>query len=102
VDDIALYETVPSEDARLDELIGMAKSVDIFAFTSSSTARYLVERARALGREKELFEAFAAGTVAAIGIPTAEELARLGVTVDVMPDEFTFEAMLAALKERSS
>jgi uroporphyrinogen III methyltransferase/synthase len=100
VDDIALYEVIPSGDPRLDELIKMARSVDIFAFTSSSTARYLIERARAMGLEKQLREALAAGTVAVIGKPTAEELARLGVEVDVMPDKFTFEAMLAVLQEK--
>ena len=100
VDDIALYEVVPSGDPRLDELIKRAKSVDIFAFTSSSTARYLIERAGAMGLEKELREALAASTVAVIGKPTAEELARLGVEVDVMPDKFTFEAMLAVLQEK--
>jgi uroporphyrinogen III methyltransferase/synthase len=99
VDDIALYETVPSGDPRLDELIMMARSIDIFAFTSSSTARYLVERARDLGQEKELLGALRAGTVAAIGLPTAEELSRLGIKVDVMPEKFTFEAMLSVLKE---
>ena len=101
VDDIALYEVVPSRDPRLDELIKRAKSVHIFAFTSSSTARYLIERAKAMGLEKDLREALAAGTVAAIGKPTAEELASLGVEVDVMPDKFTFEAMLAVLKEKT-
>ncbi len=100
VDDIALYEVVPSGDTRLDELIKRAKSVDIFAFTSSSTARYLIERAKAMDLEKELREALAAGTVAAIGKPTTEELARLGVKVDVMPDKFTFEAMLTVLQEK--
>lgn len=100
VDDIALYEVVPSNDPRLDELIQMARSVDIYAFTSSSTARFLVERARAMGLEMQLREALAGSTVAAIGKPTAKELARLGVDVDVMPDKFTFEAMLAILQEK--
>ncbi len=99
VDDISLYEVVPSGDPLLDDLIKRANSVDIFAFTSSSTARYLIERAGAMGLEKELRLALAAGTVAAIGKPTAEELARLGVEVDIMPERFTFEAMLAVLRE---
>jgi uroporphyrinogen-III synthase len=99
VDDIALYEVVPSQDSRLDELIKRARSVDIFAFTSSSTARFLMEKAKEMGQEKQLCEALAAGTVAAIGKPTAELLARMGVKVDVMPEKFTFEAMLASLKE---
>jgi uroporphyrinogen III methyltransferase/synthase len=99
VDDVALYEVVPSGDPLLDELIKRANSVDIFAFTSSSTARYLIERAEAMGLEKQLRLALAAGTVAAIGKPTAEELARRGVVVDIMPENFTFESMLAVLRE---
>ena len=46
--------------------------------------------------------ALESGTVAAIGKPTAEELARLGVRVSIMPEKFTFEAMLQALKETTT
>lgn len=98
VDDIPLYDVVTSRDPRLDELIENAKGVDIFAFTSSSTVRCLIERARELGRDSELREALAQGMVAAIGKPTAAELARLRVRADVMPEEFTFEAMLRELR----
>lgn len=102
VDDVPLYEVVPSHDPRLDDLINDAKGVDIFAFTSSSTARLLVERAKEMGdgKEADLRESLAYATVAAIGKPTAEELKRLGVRVDVMPEKFTFEAMLKALSTR--
>jgi uroporphyrinogen III methyltransferase/synthase len=100
VDDIPLYDVVNSGDVRLDELIKRARSVDIFAFTSSSTARNLLERARALGLEPELREALRGATVAAIGKPTAEVLDQLGVSVDTMPEEFTFEAMLRTLAQR--
>ncbi len=98
VEDISLYDVAPSNDPRLDDLIKTAKSVDIFAFTSSSTARYLIQRARELGLEKDLRDALAASTVAVIGKPTAGELKRLGVHVDVMPEKFTFEAMLQTLR----
>ncbi len=100
VEDIPLYDTIASGDPRLDEMIMMIQSVDIFAFTSSSTARFLVQRAEELSRREELFQALAAGTVAAIGLPTAQELEQLGIKVDVMPEMFTFQAMLALLKER--
>lgn len=104
VDDVPLYEVVPSHDPKLDDLITGAKGVDIFAFTSSSTARLLVERAKEMGLEQEanLREALANATVAAIGKPTAEELKRLGIQVDVMPEKFTFEALLQALMARRS
>ena len=101
VDDIPLYEVVPSKDPRLDDLIKTANSVDIFAFTSSSTARNLMVRAHEMGLEQELREALDAGIVAVIGKPTAEELTRLGVRYDVMPERFTFEAMLQALRRPS-
>jgi len=101
VDDIPLYEVVPSKDPRLDELIKTAKSVDIFAFTSSSTAKNLMERAHEMGLEQELREALDASVVAVIGKPTAEELTSLGVLYDVMPERFTFEAMLQALRRPS-
>jgi uroporphyrinogen-III synthase len=51
--------------------------------------------------EAELREALGNATVAAIGKPTADELARLKIRMDVMPEKFTFEAMLASLKERT-
>ncbi len=98
VDDVPLYEVVPSNDPRLDDLIRKSKSVDIFAFTSSSTARLLMERARKMGHEADLRESLANATVAAIGRPTAAELERLGVRTDVMPEEFTFEALLQTLR----
>jgi uroporphyrinogen III methyltransferase / synthase len=101
VDDIPLYEVVPSRDPRLDELIKTAKSVDIFAFTSSSTARNLMERSHEMGLEQELREALDAGVVAVIGKPTAEELKSLDVRYDIMPERFTFEAMLQALRRPS-
>jgi uroporphyrinogen III methyltransferase/synthase len=99
VDDIPLYEVTGSKDQRLDDLIRKASVIDIFAFTSSSTARYLVERAVELGLEATLRVALAKAEVAAIGKPTAEELERLRVRVDVMPEEFTFEALLRALRK---
>jgi uroporphyrinogen III methyltransferase/synthase len=100
VDDIPLYGVVNSSDPRLARLIERAGEVDIFAFTSSSTARNLILRAKEMGREEQLRRALKKATVAAIGKPTAEELSRLGVAVDVIPESFTFEAMLAALAGR--
>lgn len=101
VDDVALYEVVPSRDLRLDDLIRRSEDVEIFAFTSSSTVRFLIERSRELGLESSLRAALENSTVAAIGRPTAAELARIGVRVDVMPESFTFEDMLRALRRLS-
>ncbi|MCJ7445110.1 MAG: uroporphyrinogen-III C-methyltransferase [Methanotrichaceae archaeon] len=101
VDDIPLYDVHPSADPRLDKLIREAREIDIFAFTSTSTARFLVQRARELGLEVHLMDALRNATVAVIGQPTAKELERLGIRIDVMPNKFTFEAMLKTLRSYS-
>lgn len=93
VDDIHLYEITASGDPRLDKLINSGE-VDVFAFTSASTARCLIKRAREMGLEDSLREKLHNAIVAAIGPPTAAELERLEVDVDVMPEDYTFEAML--------
>jgi uroporphyrinogen-III synthase len=98
VDDVPLYEVKASGDKRLDDLILKADEIDIFAFTSSTTARYLMERAKEMDREGQLRRALESAWVAVIGLPTAAELKRLGVRVDVMPEKFTFESMLQALR----
>jgi uroporphyrinogen III methyltransferase/synthase len=101
VDDVHLYEVVPSRDPRLDEFLLDPGQADVFAFSSSSTARFLMQRAMELGSAERLKEALDQATVAAIGKPTAEELARLEIRVDVMPEEFTFPALLQALRRPS-
>jgi uroporphyrinogen III methyltransferase/synthase len=98
VDDIPLYDVVPSADSRLDELIKGANDIDVFAFTSTSTVRFLIQRARELGLEEQLKEALSNAEIAAIGKPTAKELERQGIRIDVMPERFTFEAILQALR----
>jgi uroporphyrinogen III methyltransferase/synthase len=101
VDDIPLYQVVPSLDPRLDELLKDPEKAEIFAFTSSSTARFLMERASELGLAERLKQALDKATVAAIGKPTAEELARMDIKVGIMPQEFTFPALLHALRRPS-
>jgi uroporphyrinogen III methyltransferase/synthase len=98
VDDIPLYDVYPSEDPRLDEMIRLSKEIDIYAFTSSSIARFLVQRSIELGLDAHLMDNLKKATIVAIGEPTAEELKRLGIHIDVMPKQFTFEAMLQALR----
>ena len=97
VGEIQLYDIAPSQDPRLDWLIQRG-TPDIFAFTSGSTSRYLMERARELNLEESLRKRLKQVTVVAIGPPTVAELKRQGVEVDVMPENYTFEAMLAELR----
>jgi len=96
VDEIQLYDITPSNDPRLDRLIKQERP-DIFAFTSGSTSRYLMERARELGLEGSLRMKLEQARVVAIGPPTKAELDRLDVRVDAMPERYTFGAMLETL-----
>lgn len=98
-DEVHLYDIAPSEDPRLDWLIRWG-TPDIFAFTSGSTAKNLIQRAKELGAEDDLRERLARAKVAAIGPPTRAELERLGVRVDYMPDTYTFRAMLEEIRRR--
>lgn len=99
VDEVHLYDIAPSADPRLDWLILRGRP-DVFAFTSGSTAKNLIERAKDLGEEADLRERLAQAKVAAIGPPTEAELARLGVRVDYVPEKYTFESMLEEIRRK--
>jgi uroporphyrinogen III methyltransferase/synthase len=99
VDEVHLYDIAPSADPRLDWLILRGRP-DVFAFTSGSTAKNLIERAKDLGSEADLRERLARVKVAAIGPPTKAELARLGVRVDYVPEKYTFESMLEEIRRK--
>ncbi|MBN1323799.1 MAG: uroporphyrinogen-III C-methyltransferase [Methanotrichaceae archaeon] len=99
VDEIPLYRIVGSGDPRLDRLIANSAAVDVFAFTSGSTGRFLIERARELGLEEHLRRSLGRARVAAIGPPTAAELKRLEIRVDLIPESYTFPHLLEAVRD---
>jgi len=98
VEDVPVYEVKGSEDSRLDDLIRRAELIDVFAFTSGSTVRYLMRRSEELGMEDHLRRALDSALVVAIGPPTAEVLGEFGVRVDLIPERYTFEGMLEAAR----
>lgn len=98
VEDVPVYEVVGSGDGRLDDLIRRAELIDVFAFTSGSTVRHLMSRARELGLEDRLMRAMKSALVVAIGPPTSAVLEELGVRVDIIPERYTFEGMLEAVR----
>lgn len=98
VEDVPVYEVMGSGDSRLDDLIRKAELIDVFAFTSGSTVRYLMRRAEELGMGDHLRKALDSALVVAIGPPTAEVLREIGVRVDIIPERYTFEGMLEAAR----
>ncbi len=81
-----------SLDAALQRL--QAGGYDWIVFTSANAVRQVVRRCRQLGLDPALV---AKARVAAVGTATAGELEGHGVSVDLVPDTFTAEAVLNAL-----
>jgi uroporphyrinogen-III synthase len=92
VTDLPTYRTLPAE---LDEraLAELRQGVDAVTFTSGSTARHFMD---AIAGRVELADDV---VVACIGPITAESARDLGLTVDVVADEYTTAGLVAALVE---
>lgn len=78
----------------------LAGEVDAFAFTSSMMVKGFMKHAERLGAEETIRETLNRAVIGAIGTPTGNTLKKHGVIADVIPDEFTFEALLKAIKSR--
>jgi uroporphyrinogen-III synthase len=78
----------------------LAGEVDAFAFTSSMMIKGFMRNAEKAGAEEAIKEILKNALVGTIGNPTAKTLENYGLRADVIPEEFTFEALLAALKNK--
>ena len=78
----------------------LAGEVDAFAFTSSMMVKGFMKHAKGLEAEETIKETLNRAVVGAIGTPTGNTLKKYGINADVIPDEFTFEALLKAIKSQ--
>lgn len=92
VDEVAAYRTVRPDGlaARLREAV---QNVDVITFTSSSTVRHFVE---ALG-DAEAKAVASRAAVACIGPITAETASHLGLSPQVVAQEYTIDGLVSAL-----
>lgn len=92
--------TIP-ESAVQKELIErtLAGEVDAFAFTSSMMVKGFMKHAEKLGAADSIKKTLSKAVVGAIGTPTGNTLKKYGINADVIPDEFTFEALIKAMKK---
>ena len=58
-----------------------------------------MRHAEKLGAAEAIKETLSRAIVGAIGTPTGKTLQKHGINVDVIPEEFTFEALLKAIKK---
>ena len=94
VDEITAYHTI-KDLQNSDELINglEEKTIDLIAFTSSSTVKNFKELLPA-DKFKQLIDGV---TVASIGPITAETARKLGFEVDIVADEFTIPGLCEAI-----
>jgi uroporphyrinogen-III synthase len=78
---------------------GVRGEIDVFAFTSSMSARSFIEEARKHYSDEEVDDMLDCAVIAAIGEPTQKTLEDMGVRVDIMPEKATFEDLLGAIRE---
>lgn len=99
VRETAVYKLLLPDDGRQQRMIkdALAGKIDVFAFTSAMTVHNFMTVARSMGAEAGIVDVLCERVVAAIGDPTADVLSGYGVSVDVMPEKFTFKDMVDAI-----
>ncbi|AIZ56587.1 uroporphyrinogen-III synthase [Candidatus Methanoplasma termitum] len=97
--DFIAYSLKPVDPKHLNKILdaGRLGKVDVFAFTSPLSASSFVEAAEKRGIDAK--DMFKRSKVAAIGKPTTDMLASLGIWADIVPVKATFEEMIAAIKK---
>jgi uroporphyrinogen-III synthase len=100
--DTHVYTLSIPEGAVQKELIErtLAGEVDAFAFTSSMMVKGFMRHAERLGAEDAIKETLNRAVIGAIGTPTGDTLKKYGVNASVIPEKFTFEALLKDIKSR--
>jgi uroporphyrinogen-III synthase len=100
VHEVKIYEALRPKGEAQSQAIRQASTVDIFAFTSSTSVEYYLKAAEELGLRGKVIEIMNSRMVAAIGELTAKKLKENGIKVDVIPERFTFKDLLNAIKEK--
>jgi uroporphyrinogen III methyltransferase / synthase len=88
----------PEDGAALDRAAADAGAYDWIVFTSANAVDYFMQSVLANGDIRDLKGV----RLCAIGVSTAQRVARYGLRVDLMPDEAKSEAVIEALKAAGS
>ncbi|ELY46318.1 uroporphyrinogen-III synthase [Natronorubrum sulfidifaciens] len=88
-----LYRLVRPEGSGESAELAAAGELDAACFTSSLTVEHFLEAAAARGVREEALAGLEDVMVGVIGKPTADTAAALGIDIDVVPADATFEAL---------
>ena len=104
VHETVLYRLVRPEGSGESAELAAAGDLDAACFTSSLTVEHFLDAADVRGLRAATIVGLNAAVVGVIGDPTRETAESLGIDVDVVPTEATFEALasetVGALRER--
>lgn len=87
----------PKDFGPLDEAVGNLRGFDWVLFTSVNGARFFFDRLEKSGRDTR---ALAGIRIGAVGSSTTDFLLQKGIQPDLVPTQFTGEALFHALKSR--
>ncbi len=93
VHETVLYRLVRPEGSGKSATLAANGDLAAACFTSSLTVEHFLEAAEARGVREEALAGLESATVGVIGEPTAETARSLGLEVDIVPKEATFEAL---------
>ena len=88
----------PDSWEAADRALSRLGRYSLIVFTSANAVEFFLRRLEARGRESGALSRI---PLAAVGPKTAGTLRRHGLAVEVVPDEFVAEGLLAALKGKS-
>lgn len=95
--ELPAIEIAPADPVQLDAAIGEIAEYDWIVFTSANGVSAFDDRLRTLGLDAT---ATSGVRIAAIGRATAGRLREAGYRVDLMPDQFIAESVVAVLATR--
>ena len=102
VTETVLYRLVRPEGAGQSTVMAAGGELDAVCFTSSLTVENFLDAAAERGVRQEAVAGLNRATVGAIGEPTRATAADVGIRVDVVPENATFEALATAVVEAAA
>ncbi len=102
VTETVLYRLVRPPDAGESTELAADGDLEAAAFTSSLTVENFLAAAEERGIEEAALDGLDSAIVGAIGEPTRETAREHGISVDVVPEEATFEALATRVVEAAA